>query len=155
MFVSAKQGNLDILMEIAAKDCDMSLFDESGHNALHLACIHGKHEVVAYLLDYGLSPNTPTKKDSSSPLILAATNGHSRCVEILLDRGADLVSQDAVSPLLPLDRNLSGGKRGWTALHCACDAGYRPVIQSLVKFGELRNIRYLDIRTEVRLLHFE
>lgn len=133
MFAAAAAGAVDVLMEIREKDWDLSMLDGAGRNPLHLACIHGRHNVVQYLLEQGLSPNVPTKDDLSSPLILAASNGHSKCVEILLERGADLVGQD---------------KRGWTALHSACDLGHRNVIESLVKFGELRHIRYLDMKTE-------
>ena len=96
MFAAAASGTVDILREIRDKDFDLSLVDDSGRNPLHLACIHGRHDVVRYLLDQGLSPNVPTKDDMSSPLILAATSGHARCVEVLLDRGADLIAQDKV-----------------------------------------------------------
>ena len=97
MFAAAASGTVDILREIREKDFDLTLVDESGRNPLHLACTNGRHDVVRYLLDQGLSPNVPTKDDMSSPLILAATSGHARCVEVLLDRGADLIAQDKVS----------------------------------------------------------
>lgn len=94
MFAAASAGFLDILMEIREKDWDLTLFDEKGRNPLHLACIHGRQDVARYLLEQGLSPNVPTKDELSSPLILAASKGHAQCVEILLQRGADLVGQD-------------------------------------------------------------
>lgn len=94
MFAAASEGSLDILKEIYDKEWDLTQFDDQGRNPLHVACSHGRKDVVRFLLNHGLSPNQPTLEDESTPLILAATSNHHRIVEMLLEHGADLVAQD-------------------------------------------------------------
>eukprot|EP00210_Caulerpa_lentillifera_P007386 g7059.t1 len=115
------------------KSCDFNHEDESGLNFLHISCICGQANVVEFLISKGLSSRSKTKFDASYPLILAASNGHPSCVAMLLNKGARLISQD---------------KRGWTALHAACDQGNLEVVEILVEFGLDHDLRFQDVRSE-------
>eukprot|EP00210_Caulerpa_lentillifera_P007387 g7060.t1 len=134
VFQASETGDVLLLEDLSQeKGFNFNLEDESGRNPLHIASIYGQAQIVEFLISKGLSPRSPTKSDSSSPLILAATYGHPSCIDVLLNRGADLVTQD---------------KRGWTALHAACDQGRFEVVKILVEFGIRHNLRFLDIKTE-------
>lgn len=51
---------------------------------MSLAAANGHADVLRYLLDHGADPHQ-VLKDSSTCLLEASKNGHTNCVEILLD----------------------------------------------------------------------
>ena len=73
---------------------------------------------VNYLLDNGADPNCDNAY--STPLIAAATNGHIKVVNILLNAGANC------------EKTVYNGI---TALHCASECGQKKVVQVLLKTG--------------------
>lgn len=72
-----------------------------GLGALHLAAREGHVEAALALLDGGASIDQRTAGDQSTPLLIAAINGHFDLAMQLLGRGADanLASDASVTPL--------------------------------------------------------
>jgi ankyrin repeat protein len=68
--------------------------------AFFTACVNGKVDVVAFLLDQGVSVHLCDNRESTG-LHWASTNGHVGVCQFLLDRGADLdtVNEDGTSAL--------------------------------------------------------
>jgi ankyrin repeat protein len=67
---------------------DITLKNNDGENALHLAALANSVEVATMLLDKGLGVNEG-RGDGSTPLMLAARLGNRDMVKFLLNRGAD------------------------------------------------------------------
>ncbi|MDX1577357.1 MAG: ankyrin repeat domain-containing protein [Gemmatimonadota bacterium] len=80
---------------------------QGGMSALHYAARDGHADVVAALLAAGADIDRPTGGDRSTPLLLAAINGHYDLARWLLERGADpnLASEDGVAPLYAVIAN--------------------------------------------------
>ena len=66
-----------------------------GHNALHLAAANGRTRVCRYLVqDLGL-PVDARSSSGDTPLVLAATDGHTATAAYLLERGTDPRAPDS------------------------------------------------------------
>ena len=118
--------------------------EPSGYIPLHLACITGHVGVVGLLLSRSTELLKVTDNAGKTSLHVAAASGHYDMVQVrpsglqpkgqsrikrnhsfltwqvLIGQGADLTTPD---------------KEGWTALHCAANAGYLDVAKLLVESG--------------------
>ena len=74
---------------------------QGGHSALILAARGGFTEAVKALVAGGASVNQISEGDRTSPLLIAAINGHFDLAKWLLDQGADpnAAAQNGVTPL--------------------------------------------------------
>lgn len=118
---------------------------------LHEACEQGDLEMVAQLLDAGVSPNL--KAYGFTPLHAASVCGASEIVSLLLEHGAEIeaVSDAGVTPLIFAvtenhpqivklllehdarpDTSIPGG---WTGVHMAAGEGHGAVLQLLLSAG--------------------
>ena len=72
-----------------------------GLSAIHLAAREGHGATVAALLDGGVPIDLPSAADHTTPMLIAAINGHFDLVLRLLERGADptLASDAGATPL--------------------------------------------------------
>ena len=86
---------------------------------LHLACVFGLEQLAKELLEKARDPIDVATTMGTTPLIEAAASGHSSCVRMLMERGAD-----------PLKENWYG-----TSLHCAAEAGHVSTIEELLCNG--------------------
>jgi ankyrin repeat protein len=63
-------------------------------NALRVAVIYSRVEMVKLLLERGVNPNTPSTAVGYTPLMQAASSANLELVKLLIDAGADLNSED-------------------------------------------------------------
>ena len=94
---AAKAGDVQSVKEALEKGADPKLADEDGMNALHHAAAWGHIDVIGLLLSHDLSVIFSKATDGSSALHLAAYYGFHAATEKLLECGADVHSEDAVS----------------------------------------------------------
>ncbi|HEX7772251.1 MAG TPA: ankyrin repeat domain-containing protein, partial [Pyrinomonadaceae bacterium] len=59
-------------------------------NALRVAVIYSRVEMVKLLLERGVNPNPPSTAAGYTPLMQAASNANLELVRLLIDAGADL-----------------------------------------------------------------
>ncbi len=78
-------------------------------SALHEAASTGDLELLEEQLAKGLNPSEPDSEwGGKTPLHIACSAGHKKCVYVLLKAGADVNAQT---------------DSGWTPAHCACETG--------------------------------
>jgi hypothetical protein len=63
-------------------------------NALRVAVIYSRVEMVKLLLERGVNPNTPSIAVGYTPLMQAASSANLELVKLLVDAGADLNAED-------------------------------------------------------------
>ena len=63
-------------------------------NALRVAVIYSRVEMVKLLLERGVNPNTPSTAVGYTPLMQAASSANLELVKLLMDAGADPNSED-------------------------------------------------------------
>jgi len=73
----------------------------SGEGSLRGALLEGNYAEMIEILKRGSDPNAKISKAQCTPLHLAASRGHERAIEILLEYGAcvDTPDKDLVTPL--------------------------------------------------------
>ncbi|PKL38429.1 MAG: hypothetical protein CVV44_11115 [Spirochaetae bacterium HGW-Spirochaetae-1] len=100
---------------------DISVPDNMGGNALHVASMKGHLDIVEYLTEKGAGVNI---RDSfnRTPLMLAAQYGKFKVVRHLIDKGAAINAKDVY---------------GHTALSSALETGEREIAAYLAKRGAL------------------
>ena len=91
-----------------------------GFSALHYAVTEGHEDVLEYLLQQGISPNTESKQRVGGPLLTASTTGQLSCIRALLNAGAEINRPDA---------------QGRTALYCAAQEGQLTALKVLLSHG--------------------
>ncbi|XP_048257810.1 serine/threonine-protein phosphatase 6 regulatory ankyrin repeat subunit A-like [Haliotis rufescens] len=118
VMVAAENGHREIVKLLVDKGGDMSLVDEKNDNILHLACLCGQKEVVKYVLSQDIVDINGRGRQTTTPVMLAARNGHKEVVELLVKKGADL--------------SLAYNTPGSNVLHLACFYGHVDVVKYLL-----------------------
>jgi ankyrin repeat protein len=130
MMLAAGQGHAKIVRLLAEAgvrvDVATKIFksdaDQGGETALHRACEKGHAEMVGLLLDMdksGSMINSVTGQGRTS-LITAAEEGQQECVQILLEKGANVHITT---------------KAGKGALYLACERGHVEIVKQLLEAG--------------------
>lgn len=177
---AALSGNCDIVRFLLSKGMSVKCGDICERTPLHMAAQAGHYEAARILIENGADVNaidlgqfkpdisargkgetelliTPEKYDGTAPLHLAAENGHSDIITLLLENGAKLALKDerGMSPFL---RAASHGQtealkllasRGAyvkqiqmeqsCALDLACEGGHTETVKFLIACGARPN----------------
>nr|XP_021183196.2 ankyrin repeat domain-containing protein 27 [Helicoverpa armigera] len=94
--------------------------DSHGLTALHVACIHGKANIVESLIEMGAEVNA-TDLNECTPLHYASSRGHQNALLLLLHSGAKINQAN-------IDKN--------TPLHMAVNNGHLNCVKALIYFAE-------------------
>ncbi|RYP07035.1 hypothetical protein DL764_002794 [Monosporascus ibericus] len=109
--IAIENGDEDILSSLSSASA-------TSPQALHLAALHGREELVnKFLLGY-TKPDEP--EDETTPIHLASAVGHHKIASILLSKGLDVNAKD---------------HHGNTALHLASQYGHLLVTDELLRQG--------------------
>ncbi len=94
---SALYGKERIARLLVDHGANLTAFDRSGRSPIHWGAISGSSKVVELLLDSGVAIELPslTQPGGGTPLILAAANGRTETVKLLLSRGAKVNARAA------------------------------------------------------------
>lgn len=134
LHLAARIGQRAIVQLLITAKVPLASVDEQGYGALHYAAEGGFEGIVRCMIVAANDPailadesrvsqvllaNDQTR-DSNTPLHLAASNGHLKTVETLLEMKA--------KPSILNDRK-------YTPLHCAAEGGFPSVVKALLKVG--------------------
>lgn len=164
---SAAQGHHEIVSLLIESGVDINLRNYRGQTALMQACQYGHWEVVLTLVLYKANIHKADYLNGGTALHLAALNGHSRCIRILLadyvpsisdfynlvsrrSRMEEFVSElDEGSLYETINRPADGGV---TALHMAALNGHVDSLQLLIDLGASVNEVTMEDGTTIDLI---
>ncbi|CAG8534348.1 4022_t:CDS:2, partial [Cetraspora pellucida] len=114
-------GRLPLIKFCVDKGAKVDCSDVYSRRPLHYVCMYGYSDAATYLLSQKADCES-LDHDGFSPLIYAVTNGHTKCVEILLEAGARIEPQ---------------GEDGHSRipLSLACEYGHENVAMLLLEKG--------------------
>ena len=121
-FDAIRRGDMATLESELSKDPDLrDKLDMSGKTALVVAVIHGRKEMVDFLLDKGADINTSDSNGAPPLLYTLEPYGKKEMMKFLISRGADV--------------NAVGWRRKDPALRMAAKRGYEERINLLLFHG--------------------
>ena len=172
LMAAAEKGNDEILETLLIHGADPCIADDSGFNALHLACFNGHESILVLLRNTSINWNKEStatimkshQRKKVTPLHIAAQSRDSRVLEDLLSEGLtlniDARTDKGETPLsvavwqsTPKNVSLLLSKEadttvidsyGYSAVHWAAKAGFEEVISEFIKFGS--NLGLLNSR---------
>ncbi|XP_030523570.1 probable E3 ubiquitin-protein ligase XBOS32 isoform X2 [Rhodamnia argentea] len=147
---SAAQGHHEIVSLLLESGVDINLRNYRGQTALMQACQHGHWEVVQALILFKANIHRSDYLNGGTALHLAALNGHTRCIRLLL---ADYIPSNpdvwnilrrrtnSEEPIAEFDEDALSqvinrpSDGGITALHMAALNGHVESVQLLLNLG--------------------
>lgn len=126
-----KEGNVGELKRASSHSpVDLNtLYDEAGHNLLHISAIYGQSDCAFFLIRNGINLNKEDTFNGDTPLHRAMQGGHTECGSLLIKNGAIVNFKD---------------KMGLTPLHEAMEKGNAKCVQLLISHGAELNPRDCD-----------
>lgn len=87
---AVQNGDLDLVIKLSSEQgFDVNApIDRLDRSLVHCASDYGQSEVLAYLISKGAKFDSPDKH-GIHPILAAIWEGHSACVELLLNKGAN------------------------------------------------------------------
>lgn len=85
---ACKEGRLDIVEELLAEGCDITVTNTDGCNALWLACYNGSHAIIERLIAAGIDIDLQNGNGATC-LMYVSSNSKPDLVKLLLAHGAD------------------------------------------------------------------
>lgn len=159
---AAENGDVRALELFVKQEMDLGVKDANGWTALHLAARAKRQESIAFLLESGMSVDTPGL-DEVTPVMLAAREGNTSIVRYLLKQGAKADMRDG-KKRSALILAVEGGHKGCveelapfsrdqldTALLYAASKGKHQVIDTLTSFGASVYVRHSGGMTPLML----
>ncbi|VDI25530.1 ankyrin repeat domain-containing protein 17 [Mytilus galloprovincialis] len=163
LYVSSHLGYIDFVEYFVVNyPYHIEVKDKEGRSPFYVACEKGRIAVVRYLMKSNEDINAG-KADETTALSATCQNGHTEVAQLLLDNKADInitniYNQNTLTPLFLACRHgchdtvkylldLNGQalnsrvdttikhKKGWSALHVACQNGHKEVIKLLIDVG--------------------
>lgn len=129
--LAAVSGSVDVLGVLLNSE-QFSVRSPSAESGLRVAARESKIPVIAFLISRGVNPNAQVRDVGTTPLMLAAGEGHDNAVKEILKANVDL--------------NLKNN-RGETALIMAASNGKKEVVKLLVRAGADKSITDNNGRT--------
>ncbi|XP_006873616.1 PREDICTED: ankyrin repeat and SOCS box protein 3 [Chrysochloris asiatica] len=154
--LAAREGNVKVLRKLLKKGCSVDVADNRGWMPIHEAAYHNSVECLRLLIHSDSSENYIKTKtfEGLCALHLAASQGHWKIIQILLEAGADpnATTSEKTTPLflavengqingvkllLRHGANVNGSHSmcGWSALHQASFQENSEIIKLLLKKG--------------------
>ncbi|XP_040849671.1 ankyrin repeat and SOCS box protein 3 isoform X1 [Ochotona curzoniae] len=154
--LAAREGNIKLLRKLLRKGRSVDVADNRGWMPIHEAAYHNSVECLQMLIHADSSENYLEAKtfEGSCALHLAASQGHWKIVQVLLEAGADPNATtleettplflavengqiDTLKLLLRHGANVNGSHSmcGWNSLHQASFQGNAEIIKLLLKKG--------------------
>ena len=112
LMVAAYKGNRTAVELLLAKGAEVN---RPHWTALHYAAAAGKNDIAQLLINKGADVNAASP-NKTTPLMMAAGEGHIMTVKLLLDSGADLVAKNEL---------------GLGALDFAAKSGHKDIVEGL------------------------
>lgn len=152
---ASKEGYLLAIDDLIKLGADISPKDNDKKSPLHFAAKYGRYNTCKRLLDSAMGPNiiNETDGDGLSTLHIAAQNGHTKIITLLMQKGAYVTKDDqdntplhlaaangytrSAKLLLTVYPNLldCANKDGNTALHLASKEHHPSMIELLLTIG--------------------
>ncbi|XP_033102510.1 ankyrin repeat and SOCS box protein 3-like [Anneissia japonica] len=150
---AAKAGDVELLRNLIAQGCCISIPDNRGWFPLHEAAAAGNTDCIQILLNHEETEVDWQTFEGETALYLAASGGHAEAVEELLKACAtiDLANNESGTPLFQASNHnheacvklLLEYKanvncvyfNGWTPLHTAAYGGHIGILKRLLKAG--------------------
>ncbi|CAG8601874.1 21079_t:CDS:2 [Gigaspora margarita] len=157
-------GRLQLIKLCVDKGAKVDCSDVYGRRPLHYVCMYGYGDATTFLLSQKADCES-LDHDGFSPLIYAVTNGHTKCVEILLGAGARIEPQatdghshiplslackygheDIAMLLLEKRAQIIPDSEGLSPLHLASREGHHKLLKILTEHG----VALLDTRDKYK-----
>jgi uncharacterized protein len=129
LHLAAQNGHANVTAVLLSRGASVADVDDTGYTPVHAAAKLGFRDVLQQLVRRGGDVKgenrarsddggVAAKREVNPPLLLAAAEGHTDCVSLLLQKGAD-VAQEGLNEM--------------TALHAASSAGQLAVVELLLE----------------------
>ncbi|XP_042732983.1 ankyrin repeat and SOCS box protein 3 isoform X2 [Lagopus leucura] len=124
LFLAVENGHVDVVRFLIQNGASVEgSHSWSGWNSLHQAAFQQHIEIMKILLekraDIECADINCQAKDRATPLLIAAQEGHAKCVELLLSEGAD--------------PNLYCNEDNWQLpIHAAAEMGHKNILELLI-----------------------
>eukprot|EP00397_Hematodinium_sp_SG-2012_P028372 GEMP01029865.1.p1 GENE.GEMP01029865.1~~GEMP01029865.1.p1 ORF type:complete len:515 (+),score=98.77 GEMP01029865.1:84-1628(+) len=117
LMIACREGQTDVVETLLSARANVDLSNNHNSQALSLACVWSRVDVVKVLLSAGVKNIDFPDIWGCSPLFFSAVEGRKEVVELLLRAGVN-VNHGSSYPYLPM---IVGSTEGWLANGCVTD----------------------------------